>query len=163
MWDESKMSVIEILKGGYSLSMKCKTICKKECWITNVYGLTDYRERSFVWLELFSLSDYILEPWCIGGDFNITRRPQERFPVGRLTKGMKKFNKFIEETSLLEIPLANGRFSWERDGTANAVSLIDRFFISKQWDEFFENTRVNGQARLVSDHFPLLLEAGSFV
>ena len=45
MWDESKVSVIEVLKGGYSLSVKCLTTSKKCCWITNVYGPNDYRER----------------------------------------------------------------------------------------------------------------------
>ena len=31
MWDESKISVIEVLKGGYSLTVKCLTINKKSC------------------------------------------------------------------------------------------------------------------------------------
>lgn len=41
MWDESELSVIETLKEGYSLSVKCKTVCRKVCWVTNVYGPTD--------------------------------------------------------------------------------------------------------------------------
>lgn len=56
MWDESKISVIETLKGGYSLSVKCKTLNRKVCWVTNVYGSTDYKERKYIWLELASLA-----------------------------------------------------------------------------------------------------------
>lgn len=73
MWDESKISIIETLKGGYSLSVKCLTLAKKSCWVTHVYGPNDYRERRHLWSELQSLSVYCLEPRCIRGDFNITR------------------------------------------------------------------------------------------
>lgn len=42
MWDESNIVIVEVLKGGYSLSVKCQTITKKSCWISNVYGPNDY-------------------------------------------------------------------------------------------------------------------------
>lgn len=48
MWNESKIPVNEVLKGGYSLSIKCLTINKKICWITNVHGPNDYREEVFM-------------------------------------------------------------------------------------------------------------------
>lgn len=79
MWDESKILVIEVLKGGYSLSVKCSTIYKKLCWVTNVYRSMDYKERRFIWPKLSSLSAYCTDSWCIGGDFNITRRVRSNF------------------------------------------------------------------------------------
>lgn len=36
MWDESKISITEVCEGGYSLSIKCTTISRKYCWVTNV-------------------------------------------------------------------------------------------------------------------------------
>ena len=95
MWEESKISVNEVLKDGYSLSIRCQTSCKKVCWISIVYGPTNYRERKHLWLVLQSLADYCEDPWCIGGDFNITRRVQENFPIGRVTKGTRRFNNCI--------------------------------------------------------------------
>lgn len=106
MWDEGKISVMKTLKGGYSLSVKCVTFCKKICWVTNVYGPNDYKERRFVWPELSSLSIYCSELWCIGEDFNITWWAHERFPIKRITKGMRKFNSFIDSTKLMEVPLS---------------------------------------------------------
>lgn len=47
LWDESKSSVIETLKGCYSLSLKCLTICKMMCWITNIHGLITREEGFF--------------------------------------------------------------------------------------------------------------------
>lgn len=73
MWDESKVSLVEFLKGGYSLSVKFRTQCNNDCWVTIIYGATDYRERRFLWPELTSVFHYCLEPWCLEGDFNIIR------------------------------------------------------------------------------------------
>lgn len=99
MWDTNKLSpsVTETLKGGYSLSVKCITLWRKTCCLTNVYGPTDYKDRKFVWPGLLILSDYCMEAWCFGGEFNITRWVHERFPLGRITRGMRLFNNFLEK------------------------------------------------------------------
>lgn len=55
MWDESKVSITEVLKRGYSLSIKCSTLYRKTCWVTNVYGPIDYKDRKFIQPELSSL------------------------------------------------------------------------------------------------------------
>lgn len=52
LWDESKVSPLEFLKGGYSLSVKIMTLCKIMRWVTNVYGATDYKGRRYLWPEL---------------------------------------------------------------------------------------------------------------
>lgn len=39
----------------------------------------------------------------MGGDFSITRLIQERFPISRQTRGMRKFNKLIDDTNFFEI------------------------------------------------------------
>ena len=46
MWDESKLLVMEILKQGYSISIKCSTINRKIRWISNIYGPTHYRDTN---------------------------------------------------------------------------------------------------------------------
>ena len=76
---------------------------------------------------------------------------------------MSLFNKFIELGNLMEIPLQNGRFTWSREGFSPSRSLLDRFLINQQWDDLFENSRVSHKARIFSDHFPLMLEAGAFL
>lgn len=81
--NESKVSVLEFIKGGYSLSIKILALCKKICWISNVYGPNDYKEPKHLWLELLSLSYNISDPWCMGGDFNIICWAHVRFPLGR--------------------------------------------------------------------------------
>lgn len=67
------VSLIEILKGGYSLSIKCITIGKKICWVENVYGANDYKELRFVWSELSIIAQRLgVFGGGGGGEFNIT-------------------------------------------------------------------------------------------
>ena len=49
IYDESKLSIIKVLKRDYSLSIKCSTINRKICWISNIYGPTHYRDRNQIW------------------------------------------------------------------------------------------------------------------
>ena len=82
LWDKSKITVVETIRRRYSLSIKRVTLCKRCCWVTNVYDPCGYRERKLVWPELLNI-DCREEAWCLGGDFNTTRWVYERFPVGR--------------------------------------------------------------------------------
>jgi hypothetical protein len=44
-------------------------------------------------------------PWCIGGDFNVTRFPTERSGVAcRLA--LSDFSEFLHDQGLLDLPLA---------------------------------------------------------
>ena len=81
MWDKSRITVVETIKGMFSFSIKCSTVCKKSCWITNVYGPCKYKERRFMWPELLSLLECCVEAWCMGGDFNVIRWAHKHFPL----------------------------------------------------------------------------------
>lgn len=63
----------------------------------------------------------------------------------------------------MEVPLSNGRFTWSRMGSDSTHSLLDRFFISKEWDIQFSNPRVVRGERVTSNHFPILIEAGGLI
>ena len=57
MWNEPKLSIIDVPKRDYSLSVKYSTINKRICWISIIYGPTHYRENNQIWPELSLLSD----------------------------------------------------------------------------------------------------------
>ena len=80
MWDESK-SLSEVIKGRFALSVKCTTVCKKPCWISNVYDPTLHQERKLIWSELNSPATLRLDAWCV-----VTRLIKERFPIGKQTR-----------------------------------------------------------------------------
>lgn len=62
----------------------------------------------------------------------------------------------------MEIPLSSDKFTWSREGSVISRSLIDRFLMSNSWDEPFADTRVTMQVQILSDHFIIQLEVGSF-
>lgn len=49
-------------------------------------------------------------PWCIGGDFNTTRFPVERFGNCSLLPCMLDFFEFILDLSLMDIPISSCDF-----------------------------------------------------
>lgn len=86
-------------------------------------------ERGKSWLELLSHIGFSAKAWCLGGVFNMTKSEGEHFPEGRMSRGMRKFNNFIEP-KLIQVPLLNGKFTWSKEGRVVSRSLLDRLFVS---------------------------------
>jgi hypothetical protein len=99
-------------------------------------------------------------PWCIGGDFNVTRFPAERSRDVRLNTAMMEFSDFISEQGLMDLPLAGGPFAWSNNQENPSWSRLDRFLVSPDWDVKFLGTLQKRLPGLCSDHFPILLDCG---
>ena len=61
MWDSSSITVLVVIKGRFSISIKCLSSCKQKFWVTNVYEPCGYTETKFIWPELSSLSQCLAE------------------------------------------------------------------------------------------------------
>ena len=68
----------------------------------------------------------------------------------------------IEDLGLKDFPLARDPFTWIRGLNSQAASKLDRFLISDQWEDHFFAITQFALPRLVSDHSPIVLEAGGF-
>ena len=99
--------------------------------------------------------------WCLVGDFNIIRYPSERLGCESFSPAMFAFLDFIESNFLVDLPLEGASFTWFRDSRLPSVSRIDRALVSLDWEEHFENVYQRVLPRVISDHCPLLLEAGA--
>ena len=97
-------------------------------------------------------------PWCWGGDFNVICFLSERLGAGRFTHSMYDFSDFISLHGLMDIPLEGGLFSWPN---CTSASRIDRFLFSPVLVEYFTHFSQKRLPRVLSDHFPILLESGS--
>ena len=63
------------------------------------------RFREFFWEELGAIRGLWNDPWCIGGDFNMIRFPDERRRRGRVSPSMRRFSEVINDLDLRDLPL----------------------------------------------------------
>jgi hypothetical protein len=85
-----------------------------------------------------SKGDFGSGVWCVVGDFNAVRRPEERRGVresSSLNVEMREFDIFIEGLELNKLPLLGRRFTWYH-ANGVAMSRIDRGLISPEWKAF---------------------------
>jgi len=75
----------------------------------------------------------------------------------RSSQAMVEFSDFIFEQGLMDIPMVGWRSMWSN---CCAWPRIDRFLLSTEWEEYFPEVSQKCLPRLLSDHYPLLLDCG---
>ena len=113
---------------------KKKKFLVEDCtWVfAGAYGPTAYGIREHLWDELGAIKGLWSDPWCIGGDFNITRFPNERSREGRITGSMRRFSQVIDDLGLRDFSVQGGQFTW-KGGLHNCrMAILDRFLVSKE-------------------------------
>ena len=78
-----------------------------------------------------------IDPWCIEGDFNVIRFPNERSREGRMSGSMRRFSEVIDELALRDLPLQGEPFTWSGGLNGQSRSRLDRFLISEDWENHF--------------------------
>ena len=73
---------------------------------------------------------------------------------------MKRFSEIIEDLELRDLPLHRGAFTWKGGLNNQSHSRIDRFLVLNEWEEHFSGAVQSVLPKLVSDHFPILLDGG---
>ena len=88
------------------------------------------------------------------------RFPNERRRGGRLSPSMRRFSEVIDDLDLRDLPLQGGPFTWNGGLNNQAMSRLDRFLVSEDWEGHFNGVVQSTLPRPVSDHFPILLDGG---
>ncbi|RVW46613.1 Transposon TX1 uncharacterized 149 kDa protein [Vitis vinifera] len=160
-WDNRVVELVGWETGVFSISCRFKNCIDGVVWVfTGVYGPVCSGDREEFWEELGSVKGLWSDPWCVGGDFNLVRFPEEHSRGGSLTASMRRFSEVVEDLELRDYPLRGGPFTW-RGGLKNQVqSRLDRFLVTDNWDNMFNGVVQGILPRPVSDHFPILLEGG---
>ena len=116
-----------------------------------------------MWDELSGLATWWGTSWCVGGDFNVIRFLSERSGADQFTLAMNDFSEFIFSLGLMDIPLEGGKFTWSNNWEIPAMSCIDQFIFSGEWEDRYPTFVQKRLPKLLLDHFPILLESGKFM
>lgn len=54
---------------------------------------------------------------------------------------MKEFLDFIEDMDLINLQLDDATYTWFKGDQQGIASKIDRFLLSKEWDDSFNNLK----------------------
>ena len=78
------------------------------------------------------------------------------------TQAMHQFSYFIFKHGLIDLPLEGGNFTWSNSREVVSRSRLDRFLVTTNWGAKFPSVCQKRLSRLVSDHFPIILEGYNF-
>ncbi|CAJ2673056.1 unnamed protein product [Trifolium pratense] len=97
---------------------------------------------------------------CVCGDFNAVRSVDERVSAndGYRPSDHIHFNRFIDDNTLIDLPLCGRKFTWFK-GDGRSMSRLDRFLLSGEWCLTWPNCTQVAKMRGLSDHCPLVLAA----
>ncbi|XP_074336668.1 uncharacterized protein LOC141673834 [Apium graveolens] len=125
------------------------------------YGMPERTRRKQSWELIYKLSTVSTLPWCIMGDFNDLLYPTDKegtHPHPNYL--MNGFRNALEMSSLSEIDLSGGRFTWEKGRGTNAwvKERLDRGFANANWWSLFPLCNLKVVATAVSDHEAIFLQ-----
>ena len=94
---------------------------------------TEYMSPTKTRTELFlgetsGLYDWWGDPWCIRGDFNITKFQSESMGAIRGHSPTWESSNFILEHGFIDIPLQGGAFKYSNNNDPPSMLKIGRFF-----------------------------------
>ncbi|RVX14869.1 hypothetical protein CK203_012174 [Vitis vinifera] len=144
-WDKRSLEILGVEEGQFSISCRFRNESDGAIWVfTGVYGPFSREDREGLWDELGAIRGLWEEPWCLGGDFNITLYIDERSRTGRITSAMRRFAQIIDELGL----------------NNQSRARLDRFLATPCWLDQYSRVLHRRLPRPTSDHFPILLEGG---
>ncbi|RVW13055.1 Transposon TX1 uncharacterized 149 kDa protein [Vitis vinifera] len=97
------------------------------------------------------------------GTLGLTRFPNERRRGGRVSPSMRRFSEVIDDLDLRDLPLQGGPFTWSGGLNNQAMSRLDRFLVSEDWEGNFNGVVQCTLLRPMFNHFPILLDGEGFV
>ena len=111
--------------------------------------------------ELISIASSIQGAWALVGDFNLIWFPGDKSNDNFDVHEASIFNEFINDSSLLEIPLLDRRYTWTNNQSEPTLVRLDRALVNTNWNVLLPNSSLTALPRPVSDHVPLALLATS--
>ncbi|PNY14688.1 cysteine-rich receptor-like protein kinase, partial [Trifolium pratense] len=131
----------------------------EEFYLANVYAPCDPGAKQVLWDSLsVKIQALGSSRVCVCGDFNAIRSIDERCSVrdGYRSSDHIPFNRFIDDNTLIDLPLCGRKFTWFK-GDGRSMNRLDRFLLSDEWCLTWPNCTQVARMIGLSDHCPLVL------
>jgi hypothetical protein len=138
-WRSRLGSVAASRVDSYSATIQFSPEKGDAWWLTVVYGPQGNNNKIAFLQELRSIRAVCMEPWLLGGDFNLIYKEDDKNNTNLNRAMMGRFRKFIDDMAIKEIPLHGQKYTWTNTCTGNSKTLVklDRVFCSVQWEQQF--------------------------
>ncbi|KAK2356846.1 DNA-(apurinic or apyrimidinic site) endonuclease [Trifolium repens] len=160
IWDSSKVEVWSSESREHVLWSHGRFISSGvEFSVANVYAPCEDGAKQRLWASLTArLQSLGRRRICVCGDFNVVKHVDERRSsrVGQRFLDHIPFSWFIEDNSLVDLPLQGRKFTRFK-GDGHSMSRLDRFLLSEEWCLDWPNCKQVARLRGLSDHCALVL------
>ena len=99
-------------------------------------------------------------PIILGGDFNLIRSSADKNNCNIDWSRISLFNNAIAACALWELARTGARYTWTNKQLNPVRSVLDRVFVSADWEMIFPMCTLVAETRIGSDHVPLILASG---
>ncbi|XVE89968.1 hypothetical protein DITRI_Ditri20bG0039100 [Diplodiscus trichospermus] len=163
---EKKRAVRKLFDTGHLLrvrwlKLQAVLVAFYRCGFGNIYAPNEDAEKEVLWAELKQAMSNFEVSWCLGGDFNVIRHPEEKIGASFNFAAMSQFSDFIEETGLMDLPLMRGQFTWCSNRAFPTFCRLDRFLVDPEFLLKFQGLYQKLLPWSLSDHHLVSLEVES--
>lgn len=128
---------------------------------TGIYGPTTTFNRHEFWDKLHGVRARWQGLWVVGGHFNVIRFVHEKNSGGRITKSMRDFDGLVRSARLRDSPLSNAKFTWMNNQSRLVLSTLDRFLVSRDWEDAYPFFFQKVLPKVTSNHWPVMLHTNA--
>ena len=161
-WNQNDFELITHSLDSFSLTTHFRTTASDLSFsVTIIYSPCDSTLKHSFLAKLISIASSIQGAWALVGDFNMIWFPGDKSNDNFDVHEASIFNEFINDSSLLEIPLLDRRYTWTNNQSEPTLVHLDRALVNTNWNVLLPNSSLTALPRPVSDHVPLALLATS--
>ncbi|KAK9046778.1 hypothetical protein V6N11_052655 [Hibiscus sabdariffa] len=156
--EEVKVTILNYCKNYIDVSISYRNSEEWHC--TFIYAPPYHEEKKEFWEEMAGLRGQQGCKWCMIRDSNsIVNQGEKNGGNAGNIQNVRWYLNFIETTSMIEMLIKGGSFTWSNQRTEeNAISeKLDRIFFTGEWS--FMHPKAIGimEAATTFDHNPILL------
>ena len=135
----------------------------RELVVIQVYGPADHSRSTEFLAELQAKVTTVTAaalPVLVGGDFNLIRSGADKNNNNINWPRVAMFNSAIASMALRQVARSGARFTWTNKQLDLVRSVLDRVFMSPEWEMGFPLCTLVAETRIGSDHAPLVYSSG---